>query len=101
MGDLQAKCFRQDVSRLEAVGREDSGEGVDDGGVAELEASGGEAGGVGATAGQEGFVGHGSEGETKSRSGDGEEGGAMKLGSKSAGELGVGDGVGRREVEGA
>jgi hypothetical protein len=80
MRDLQAKRFRQDVSRLEAIGREDGGQGVDYGGVAELESGGDEAGGVGATARQEGFVSHGPEGEAESGGGDGKEGGAVELG---------------------
>ena len=101
MRDLQAKSFRQDVSRLEATGRKHGREGVDDGSVAELETGGYEAGGVGATAGQEDFVSHGSEGETKSGGGDGKEGGAVKLSGEGSGELGVGGRVGRREVEGA
>jgi hypothetical protein len=100
MRDLQTKCFRQDVSKLEAMGGEDGRQGVDDGGVAELETGGGESGGIGATAGKEGFVGHFAEGEAESEGRDGEKGGAMELLGESAGELGVGDGVGRGEVEG-
>jgi len=82
------------------MGGEDGGEGVDDGGVAELETGGGESGGIGSTAGKEGFVGHLTEGQAESGGGNREEGGAMELLGESAGELGVGDGVGRGEVEG-
>jgi len=79
----------------------DGEKGVDEAGVGKLESGGGEFGGVGAGAGEEGFIGHFAEGESEGEGGDGKNGGAMEVGGKDAGELSVGDRVGGGEVDGA
>jgi hypothetical protein len=85
MRDLQTKCFRQDVRRLEFMGGEDGGKCVDKAGVGEVESGGGKPGGVGAGAGEEDFTGHFAEGEAEGEGGDGEKRGAMELGQRGRG----------------
>ena len=50
--------------------------------MGELEAGGGELGGVGAGAGEQDLVGHFTEGEAESEGGDGEKSRAMELRSE-------------------
>jgi len=80
---------------------EQSGEGVNEAGVGELEAGSGELGRVGAGTREQDFVSDFTEGQAESEGWDGEESRAVELGSEGACELGVRGRIGRSEVNGA
>lgn len=80
-----------------------SGEGcvesLGDGGVGELKAGGDEPGGVDAGAGEQGFIGHFSEGEAEGKGRRRQNGRAMDGVGEGTGELGIGDGAGSGEID--
>ena len=71
--------------------REGGSESKGEGGVGELKSSHGEPGRVGASAREQGLVGHLSEGQPEGKSGDRKSSRAMKFAGQRASELRVGD----------
>jgi len=69
-------------------------ESLGDGGVGELEAGGGEPGGVDTGAGEESFIGHFAQGDSEGKGRSREDGGAMDGMGEGAGELAVGNWAG-------
>jgi len=83
------------------IGCKSGGEGTIHPGMGEVEACGGEPGGICANTCKESLVGHGTEGQMESGGGGGNEGRAMDGCSEEAGEVGIRDGLGSRNVQGA